>query len=154
MERVVGRGSARVRAPITLVRTPPSRLPAVVSSADDLWHGGRLLAECWRLDSTSEWEALRAVSAKVEEVVRLQPRTAAHAAARFLWLMSLELDDALLRSIGSESDGDPAQTERMRRALTSTVSAWRRLQQPDDSSVSAVLQDAVEQIEDLVELWR
>jgi hypothetical protein len=138
---------------MTLVRAPSIRLPAIVTGAHDLWHAGRALAERWRLDSISEWGELHAATATVEEVVRLQPRSAAQAAARFRWLISLELDDALLQSVGSEPDGAPAQTERMRDALMSTADAWRRLR-PDDSPVSFVIQDAAAQIEDLVELWR
>lgn len=137
-----------------LARASPRLLPVSVSSAGDVWSAGRLLAECWRLQGTSAWDALEVASARVEEVVRLRPVTPEEAAARFRWLMSLDLDEALMRGVGSEPDDDPIQSARMCSALTSTASAWRRRQKSDGSSVSAVLEDAVHQVEALVELWR
>ena len=149
----MGRGHQSERAPLTLVPAPPRRLPVSVSGANDVWSAGRLLAGCWRLEGASAWDALEAAAARVDEVVRLRAATPEQAAARFRWLLSLELDEALMRSIGSEPDGDPAQSARMCGALISTASAWRRRQQTDGSSVSAVLEDAVDQVEALVAQW-
>ena len=143
----MGRGNAESRAPLAIVgRT--ERLPSTVPDADTLWSAGRLLACRWRADTASVWPELGAVAMRVDEVVRLRPVTPGQAAARFRWLLSLELDEALLRGVGSEADD--VESARLSTALRVMVSAWGRRHRRDGSSVSAALEDAVSQVEKML----
>lgn len=148
----MGRGGVHTRERLMIV-LPAAALPAAVTAADDLWAAGRLLAQCWKAQSCEAWDAIGEASPIADAVLRLRPKTATHAGARYRWLLSLELEDALAGSIGPEPDEHPAHGMRMRRALSERIDAWQRLADGDRSPETEALEDAAEQVTALLVRW-
>jgi hypothetical protein len=139
----MGRGSA---ARMVL----PTVLP-VDADRGDVWEAGRELARAWRKDAALRWLAIQRADGSVEIVTRLRPSSPVQAAARYLWLLSIELDESLIRALGAEPDDDPIQAIRAREGLSEKIGAWRRRGFGDASAEGAVLRSAVAQLDHLLD---
>ena len=148
----MGRGGVATRHALRIV-LPTATLPAAVTAADDLWAAGRLLAQYWQARSCEAWEAIGEAAPSPDAVLRLRPTRAIQAVARYRWLLSLELEDALAGSIGPEPDEHPAHGMRMRRMLSQRIDAWQRLADGDRSPETEALEDAAEQVTALLARW-
>lgn len=119
-----------------------------------LWPDARALALAWRdgseIDSTRVADAARC---SVDSVVRLPAVNQTLASARCLWLLSLELDEALERSVSAESDDAAAETARTAVALTDLVRSWRRRAQGNSESASIIIFRAAGEVLELLFAW-
>jgi hypothetical protein len=134
------------------VIAPRPNVPLTTLGAPDLWSAGRHLAQHWRNMAAARWPAVER-AASVEAIVRLRPRAAAEAAARYVWLLSVEIDEALVRCLGPEPDSDPRRTRRVQLALSATLGAWSRRADGEPTPETRVLADASKQIEALLIQW-
>ena len=120
----------------------------------DLWSAARAVARSWRRRSVNESAGLSGAAATgVDAVVNFEGHDRLDDAARCLWLLSLELDEVLERSVGTEPDGHPEQIRRTTQAIETLLSSWQRRGPGDAGELSWTWRAASQDLMELLSTW-